>query len=77
MKTVKKSNKILSVADEQLNGYLNDGFDEIDDKTGKIISVSQNKAYSVAEVEKLKAEYETQIAALQKKLSKNKDEKSE
>ncbi|MBO4939369.1 MAG: hypothetical protein J6C98_10305 [Oscillospiraceae bacterium] len=37
MKLVQKGNKQLRIADDQLANYLARGFDEVDQKTGKII----------------------------------------
>lgn len=69
MATVKKANKVLTIADELLSSYLKEGFDEIDDK-GKVKTSSPNKTYTSAEIEKLTAEYKTKIAALTSEVEK-------
>lgn len=69
MKHVRKANKVLTIADEQLAAYLKEGYDEIDEK-GKVKTASSNKTYTAAEVKKLTAEYEAQIEKLKKKLDK-------
>ncbi|MBO4939247.1 MAG: hypothetical protein J6C98_09685 [Oscillospiraceae bacterium] len=38
MKLVQKGNKQLRIADDQLANYLARGFNEVDQKTGKIIA---------------------------------------
>lgn len=63
MKTVRKANKVLTIADELLISYLKEGFDEIDEK-GKVLTLSQSKTYTAADVEKLTADYEAKIAVL-------------
>lgn len=69
MATVKKANKVLTIADELLSGYLKEGFDEIDEK-GKVKTASVNKTYTAAEVEKLTADYEAKLAALTSEVEK-------
>lgn len=68
MKTVRKANKVLTIADELLSGYIKEGFDEIDEK-GKVKTVSPTKTYTAAEVEKLMAEYEAKLAAKDKEIA--------
>lgn len=70
-KRVRKDNRCLCVAEEDLKKYLDAGYDEIDDK-GKVIGVSPAKTYSAAEVAKMKAEYDAQIKKLEAKLNKSK-----
>lgn len=69
MKQVRRGNKVLTIDDVELDGYLKEGFDELDDK-GKVKTVSPNKTYTAAEVEKITAEYETKIAALTSEVEK-------
>lgn len=38
MKIVQKGNKQLRIADEQLKNYLDQGYDQVDEKTGKVIA---------------------------------------
>ena len=71
MRYVRKENKCLSVNDADVDGYLADGYDEIDEK-GKVIKTSPTKTYSAAEVAKIMADYEAQIKELRAKLPKSK-----
>lgn len=68
LKTVRKGNKVLKVDSLQLESFLKDGFDEIDEN-GKIVSLSPNKSYSAGEIEKLRAADKTEIAALKKQIA--------
>ena len=71
MKKVRMGNKCLRVSDEDLDKYLADGYDEIDEN-GKVKTTSPTKKYSAAEVTKIKADYEEQIKKLEAKLAKAK-----
>ena len=71
MKKVRMGNKCLRVSDEDLNKYLADGYDEIDEN-GKVKTTSPTKMYSSAEVDKIKADYEDRIKKLEAKLAKTK-----
>ena len=71
MKYVRKANKCLSVNEADVDGYLADGYDEVDEN-GKVIKTSPSKMYTAAEVDKIKAGYEAQIKELKAKLPKTK-----
>lgn len=71
MKKVRMGNKCLCISDEDLDKYLADGYDEIDEN-GKVKTTSPTKKYSATEVDKIKADYEERIKKLEAKLSKAK-----
>ena len=73
MKIVQKGNKQLRVADERLNDFLNAGYQEVDQKTGKVIAkkpadeLKTLKAENTA-LKKANKELSEQVAELTAKL---------
>lgn len=66
---VQKGNKVLRIEAFQLQSYLKEGFDEIDEN-GKILTPSPAKSVPYAEVAALREQYEKEIETLKNKLKK-------
>lgn len=68
MKIVQKNNKQLKIQDEQLTDFLNRGFVEVDQKTGKPIAKKDAKADELAALKKENAELKKENKALKEQV---------
>lgn len=66
---VQKGNRQLHIGAQDMQKYLADGYDVVDER-GRVIEAAERKSYPAAEVEKLKEQYEAEIAKLKKALKK-------
>ncbi len=75
---VKKNNKTLTIPESRLNSYLKQGYDRIDEETGKIIErATGGRSVSLPEYNKLLDEKEKLAEEVAKLKAENKKLKAE